>query len=486
MKKIMSCFLSMILCCTLFCVPNNTVEAYTADSIENNTIKFLTYEYPFDIKQRVLEFKFVDQGNNTAKLKTYYNGKFIEINEIPSNLALYSDLYIYLSNIYGHRSGNYLDRGMSMRSIAQALESLTFTYGVDALTIHKRLAVNPIDFDNAGHFSFGYGGEIKSNLSRTDFYHLLTVSENTNEWRFRVRKDGLYAEYLNQSKLEDGEYYIETVDSSNRVLDVLSGNNVGSNNYIPSGNTQTQKVILEFDEVNHATTIKFARSNKYLTWDKANGYNVIASDKMTSGDIGQQYWYLVESGNGTYNIVSARHCDRFLNLDSDNTNISVSNNRKNINKQRFKLVKSNEKKDVLDNNIKIVSKLSNNKVLNIHLGGTNGRDLTIWDDANGVSQQRFKFEYDEYKNAYRIRDCYYGGYLSCDTDINSDRVYTNQQCQTASYWTLEPTGDGYYYIKNLHNNKVLDVHSKKTFNGNTVIAYRQTGSDNQKFKLVQE
>ena len=485
MKKIMTCFLSMILCFTFLYTPNNTVEAYTSNSIENNTIKFLTYEFPYDIKQRVLEFKFVDQGNNTAKLKTYYNGKFIEINEIPSNLALYSDLYIYLSNIYGHKSGSYLDRGMSMRYIAQSLESLTFTYGVDALTIYKRLAVNPIDFDNAGHFSFGYGGEIKGNLSRTNFDHLLTVSENTDDWRFRVRKDGLYAEYLNQSRLEDGEYYIETNESSNRVLDILSGNNVGANNYIPSGNTQTQKVILEFDEANHATTIKFARNNKYLTWDKANGYNVIASDKMTSGDIGQQYWYLVESGNGTYNIVNTRNQDRYLNLDSNNENISVSNNRNNASKQKFRIVKADEKEDMLTSNIKIVSKLNNNKILNVDIGGKTGRELTIWDNAN-VSQQRFKFEYDEYKNAYRIRDNYYGGYLSCDIDVNSNRVYSSQQVQTASYWALEPTGDGYYYIKNLHNDKVLDIRSSDIYNGNEVIAYKKLGGNNQKFKLVQE
>ena len=127
MKKIMTCFLSMILCFTFLYTPNNTVEAYTSNSIENNTIKFLTYEYPYDIKQRVLEFKFVDQGNNTAKLKTYYNGKFIEINEIPSNLALYSDLGFTLTNIYGYANTDYLDRGTSMRFIARYLEALTNT-----------------------------------------------------------------------------------------------------------------------------------------------------------------------------------------------------------------------------------------------------------------------------------------------------------------------------------------------------------------------
>jgi len=484
MKKIMTCLLSMILCCTFLYVPNNTVEAYTADSIENNTIQFLAYEYPIDLKTQVVEFKFVDQGNNTAKLKCYSNGKLINANEIKSNLALYSDLYFTLSNIYGHKSVNYLDRGMSMRGIASFLESLTFTYGVDALQIARVPQVS-IDFITEGWFTFGYGGKIQGNLNNRDFNEALMFYKNSHEWRFRPRKDGLYAEYLSHSRLEDGEYYIEVNDDSNKVLDTLSGNNIEANNYIPSGNTQTQKVILEFDEKNYATTIKFARNNKYLTWDKANGYNVVAADKMTNGDIGQQYWYLVESGNGTYNIVSARDHDRYLNLDSNNKNISVSNNRNNTNKQKFKIVKANEKQNILDNNIKIVSKLNNNKVLNVHLGGTTGRDLTIWDDANGVSQQRFKFEYDEYKNAYRIRDCYYGGYLSCDIDVKSNRVSTYQQCQTASYWALEPTGDGYYYIRNLHNDKVLNLDGANTNNGSNVSVAPKKNIDRQKFKLVQ-
>lgn len=484
MKKIMTCLLSMILCCTFLYTPNNTVEAYTADSIENNTIKFLTYEYPFDIKQRVLEFKFVDQGNNTAKLKPYYNGKIIGINEIPEKLALYDDIYFNISNIYGFDDGVFLDRATSMRRIAEYLESLTFTYGVDALRIVKLPSVNIIHFDREGFFSFGYGGNIKGNLGNLNFNIDLTSSDNTTKWRFRVRKDGLYAEYLEQDRLKNGEYYIETVESSNRVLDTLSGWNVGTKNYIPSGNTQTQKVMLEFDEVNHGTTIKFVRNGKYLTWDKANGNNVVASDKMTSGDIGQQYWHLEDNKDGTYGIVSARQITRYLNLDSNNENISVSKKRNDA-KQKFRIVKADEKEDMFTSNIKIVSKLNNNKILNVDLGGKTGRELTIWDNAN-VSQQRFKFEYDEYKNAYRIRDNYYGGYLSCDIDVNSNRVYSSQQLKTASYWALEPTGDGYYYIKNLHNDKVLDIRSDDTHNGNEVIAYKKHGGNNQKFKLVQE
>ena len=48
-----------------------------------------------------------------------------------------------------------------MRSIAEYLESLTFTYGVDALRIVKLPSGNIIDLDREGFFTFGYGGKIK-------------------------------------------------------------------------------------------------------------------------------------------------------------------------------------------------------------------------------------------------------------------------------------------------------------------------------------
>jgi hypothetical protein len=469
------------MCFALLCTPNNIAEAYKSKGIEDNSIKFLAYEYPYDIKQSVIEFKFVDQGDGTAKLKPYYNGKFVSINEIPEKLALYGDFLFNLSNIYGLDVGQFLNRGNSVRSVAEYMNTLTFTYGVDAFRVIKLPAVNPFDFDYEGLFTNSIGGEIKGNLGKTSFEQVLSSSEGSLEWRFRVREDGVYAEYENQDKLPDGEYIIEMPNSSNRVLDVLSGDNVGSNNYVSSSNTQ--KVYLEYDKVNAAYRIKSSRG-KYATWDKANGYDVRWSNKMSGEDVGQQCWYLKKLDSGYYNIISSRHSDRYLNLDSNNTNISVSNNKNNRHKQQFKFIEVYDKEDTLSGNIEIVSKLDNNKVVNVHLGSSTGKDITLWDDSD-VNQQRFKFEYDEYKKAYKIRDNYYNGYLSCDNNVNSDKVYISNQCQTASYWQLEDAGDGYYFIKNIHNGKYLDVHSSKTHNGNTVCIWKKGGSNNQKFKLVQ-
>jgi len=79
---------------------------------------------------------------------------------------------------------------------------------------------------------------------------------------------------------------------------------------------------------------------------------------------------------------------------------------------------------------------------------------------------------------------YYGGYLSCDIDVNSNIVSTYQQCQTTSYWALESVGGGYYYIKNLYNDKVLNVDGSSPHNGNYVSVAPKKNIDKQKFKLV--
>ena len=107
-----------------------------------------------------------------------------------------------------------------MRFIARYLEALTFTYGVDTIQISRVPII--LDHCTEGWFTFGYGGKIQGNLNNRDFNDALMFYDNSHEWRFRVRKNGLHAEYLSHTKLEDGEYYIETNDSSNKVLDVLS------------------------------------------------------------------------------------------------------------------------------------------------------------------------------------------------------------------------------------------------------------------------
>ena len=55
--------------------------------------------------------------------------------------------------------------------------------------------------------------------------------------------------------------------------------------------------------------------------------------------------------------------------------------------------------------------------------------------------------------------------------------YSNQK------WYLEPTGDGYYYIKSVATGKVVDVSGKSTSNGGDVIQWQKNNGWNQQWKI---
>lgn len=486
MKNLMKYFGVIVLCFTLILSSSNSIEAARAegelDTIENNSIKFLAYEYPFDIKQQWVEFKFVNQGNNIVKLKCYMNGKFINSSELKSNLALYNDLAIGLTNIYGLDGFRKFDRATSMRSFGQYLESLTFTYNVDTIQIVRNPYMIP-DFSTDGSPVYTYHGKIHSNLQNQDFNMTFWSPENTSDWRFRIRKNGLYAEYIKQDKIPDGEYIIETAEYSNRVFDLLSGNNIGVSNYMP--NTTSQIFNVQYNDLYKAYMIKPKNSNKVLHWDKSNGNNVIAGDNLTYSDdlAGERLWYLHNTGNGTYRISSARKQSNVLNVDANYSNISVTNN-KNNKKQEFKFVKVDEKVSLLDGQWRIVSKINNNKSLNVHIGGSDPNNVTIWDNAD-VSQQKWTFEYDSSKKAYLIKNNYTNLYLSWTPNGSTTNVRTSGRYQNGAYWVLEYVGDGYYIFKNYHNqNMVLDLTQSNTGNGSNIIVFKNNGGNNQKFKIV--
>lgn len=481
MKNVIKYLLVTIICLNLTLNLNvNVVKAVESiDSINNNSIKLLAYEYPFDIKQKWIEFKFEDQGNNTAKLKCYVDGVRVEPMNLKPKLALYDRITFTLRNIYGYYGGNAFNRATSMQIVATFLESLTFTYDVDTIQLIRYKTQDP-NFSREGDPVFKYEGTIHANHENRDFNMTFWESKLSEDWQFRVRKDGLYAEYLMQDRVDDGTYIIESAEDPNQVLSLLPGNNIGMSNYIP--NNTSQQFTLEYDSWASAYKIKIGTSHRDLVqWDKNNGNNVVSS--LIKPQCGEQFWYLHDTADGYYKISSARQSTKYLNVDANNTNVSVTNNRNNL-KQKFKLVKVNEKKGLTDGQWVIASKLNNNKVLNVHIGGINPRNVTIWDRAD-VSQQKWTFEYDSSKNAYRIKDCYSNSYLSWMPSGDPKNVSSSGGYHNGAYWVLEYVGDGYYIFKNYHNqNMVLDLTGSKTANATNIIAHERRDTNNQKFKIM--
>ena len=152
---------------------------------------------------------------------------------------------------------------------------------MDTLQIIRKENISP-DFSREGESMFTYHGEIHSNLQNKDFNMSFWESVLTEQWRFRVRRDGLYAEYINQDRIPDGDYIIETSEYENRVLSQLPGNNIGVSDYVD--NVESQIFTLQYDDLNKAYRIKLKNSNNVLHWNKNSGNDVIAGTDVSGTD----------------------------------------------------------------------------------------------------------------------------------------------------------------------------------------------------------
>ena len=140
--------------------------------------------------------------------------------------------------------------------------------------------------------------------------------------------------------------------------------------------------------------------------------------------------------------------------------------------------------DIISGTYKIVSKLDNTMVLNTtnHAAVLRGINEATWGNS-------WTFQYDKEKKAYMItnRQGDHPGILASDWG-SKEHSYVFATNDTANkpehYWTLEPAGDGYYFI---HNNalpgKVLDITGNNTANGTKINLFDKNGQNNQKFKL---
>lgn len=488
MKGILKIFFMSLLFAVTLLLPKNIVNAETK-SISNNSIKFLAYNHPWDLQTEWVEFKFIPQGNGTAKLKYYSNGQVLNPRDIKPNLTMYYKTDFKIGNIYGHEGIIHFGRGQYMYNVAEILETLTFTYGADHFQIIQSSYIvppppiqPPMQSPSSGQrFIPDEGmngalilGTIYSNLENRNFNDDLRYTGTRGLYQFRVEEEGLYAQYKNQVKIPDGEYIIETAENENRVIE-SEGNKVEVNNY--SGAAR-QKFSFIYDNKHKAYKIK--GDNGVFSLFNQNGQDVMNYQDNNTND---QFWYLEDAGDGKYRLINASNILKRLNLDANNKNISIAERRHNI-KQEFKIVKYNEKLSITDGEWKIVSKLNNNKVLNLDIGGIDHSNVNIWDDAN-VTQQKWKFEYNSSKNAFRIRNSYNNGSLGWNSSSNTNVYALGAGEVNDQYWMLEYVGDNYYVLKNCHNpNMVLDLYNSNTRNASNIQVYNRHNGDNQKFKLV--
>ena len=133
---------------------------------------------------------------------------------------------------------------------------------------------------------------------------------------------------------------------------------------------------------------------------------------------------------------------------------------------------------------KITSALDETKVLtsseenNIQINEYSEKDTQLWEiEAQSDGSYTISSKVDTGK-CFDVA----GGSINNRTNI---QLY-NKNSTNAQKWYIRSAGNGYYYIKNLYNNKVLNLDGANTSNGSNVSVAPKKNIDRQKFKLVQQ
>ena len=156
------------------------------------------------------------------------------------------------------------------------------------------------------------------------------------------------------------------------------------------------------------------------------------------------------------------------------------------NDHRKKVENNFYEKKKFNGKYKLVSKLNENKVLDISQGSkNNGANVNLW-NFNNSNAQKFSIYYDS-QGTYKIKaacsrkvlDVSGGSKKSGTNVIQYEEHHGDNQ-----KWFLKDAGDGYFYIISKCNNMYLDVENSNVTNETNIRVCDFSGSDNQKFKIV--
>lgn len=464
MRKVLQFILTFIIGISIFLAPSNIVKA---EEIEEKSISDNKVMLWIDNANSLASsfwggFKFLDMGDGTVRFRPIINGQIGNANELPSNLFLG---HPYTVKFYDNEGSVYYSKqftsGYLVRDFASEIGNVKMRYGLDSFQISYISNTNLIQIL----------GTIHSNLDSSSFHKL---SKNTSQmYSFRVERDGLYAQYINQVRIPDGEYIIETAWNPDRVLDVFSEYNAGVGNY--NSNSNYQKFNLEYDTTNKAYKIRSNYYGNVLNWQSNTGND---ANYSYDRNFSEQFWYLQRTSNDNYRLINAKDTSKSLNLDANNYNISVANTSDSI-KQQFKFIKPSDKQNA--DIIQITPKITSNKILDVN---TTSYNVTLYDN-NKTNNQKWILEYVESKNAYLIKSLLDGRVLAWDSSKGSNVItykYINSDDQ---YWILDNLGNGEYIIKSYKNpNMVLDVYGSNTSSGTNIQVFQRKDSDNQKFYIT--
>lgn len=263
------------------------------------------------------DFKFVEQGDGTLRLKHVFDGRIYEPHEINENIDVGGPITIKFiddaGNTYFERK--YLSES-TLRQLASDVGNVVIRYGLDHIQI--------IPYENTGRLRAAITGPVHQNFANEDF---ATVIRNNagNAYKFRIERNGLHAHYINQTIIPDGNYTMEI-------------HKTGNIRFVVRPNAQTQpnnrRVYAEmfnyldgahrvwnftYDHERNAYKIKsVSPDNQYLAWNSQKNHEVIVYPNI--GEPSDQFWHLTKAGpnDNSYNIVNARNKYMHLVIYPDN------------------------------------------------------------------------------------------------------------------------------------------------------------------------
>ena len=284
----------------------------------------------------------------------------------------------------------------------------------------------------------------------------------------------------------DGLYTVTSALDGNKAVDISGGshNAVNGTNIQIWGknNTSAQRWYIQRGSDGYYT-VRNLQSGKAIDVDAAKDTNWANIQAWGSNGTCAQKWRILKNGDN-YTFISA--CSgKVLDLAGADT-------RSGINVQQFEANNSGAQKwkltpveIVQSGEYVIVSKLSNNKVVDIAGNDrSNGANIQIY-DYNGTSAQLWKVTYDGKTDTYTIYNS--GVNKMLDVAAAGRALMTNVQTwggngTCAQKWSIAKLGDA-YEIFSTCSGMVLDVASARTNNGTNIQMYDANGTNAQKWLL---
>ena len=285
-------------------------------------------------------------------------------------------------------------------------------------------------------------------------------------------------------KISDGLYNIASIVNDKSVIDISGGaHNAtnGTNVQIYKGNySAAQRWYIEAVGDDYYT-IKNKQSNKSLDVDSAStkdGANIRA---YASNSTCAQKWRILKNGDD-YTFISAcshKVVDLAAASVENGTNIRIysPNNTK---AQKWSL---SSVPLVESGTYNIISKLADNKVVDVANGSKyNGANVQLYED-NGTDAQKWKVTYDNKTDTYSLFNEAANKAVDVASGSKEDganiQIYTkNNTC--AQKWSISETDNG-YVIYSVCSGLALDVWGGSTQNKTNIWLYRSNGTNAQRW-----